>query len=109
MTFELADGNTATVDVEDGESILDAADDAGLDLRSGCRQGQCTSCTGKLVSGEVEYIEEPKAVTEDKREDGWVSLCIATPDGDCTVAKSDEVLVEAFPRVWQDLDVAGDD
>jgi hypothetical protein len=48
-------------------------------------------------------------VTEDKREEGWVSLCISRPIGDCTIAKSDEVLVEAFPRVWQNLDAAGDD
>lgn len=107
VVFELEDGRTERVEVKDGQTILEAADEAGLELRSGCRQGQCTSCTGKLLDGDVEYVETPKAVDDEKRAEGYVSLCISRPDGECRIAKHDGILVEAFPRVWQDLDVDG--
>ena len=42
-------------DVEPGETILEAAERADIDFPFRCRQGVCTSCVCKTVSGEVSY------------------------------------------------------
>lgn len=37
-------------------TLLDAADEAGVSLPSGCRVGQCESCEMQIVSGEVVHL-----------------------------------------------------
>ena len=104
VAIELEDGTVTDLQVPEGETILNAAEDAGYDLDFGCREGRCTTCTGRLLDGEVTYVEGPKAVDEEKRAEGYVSLCIATPDGDCRLEVGEHVRIEAFPTVWQHLD-----
>jgi len=108
VTFVEADGTEVTVTVGPDERLLDAARREDVDLRWGCTEGQCTSCTSRLLDGDIEWEEAPKAVDEGKRDEGYISLCITTPASDCTIEVGDDVLVEAFPRVWQNLDAAGD-
>lgn len=70
---------------EADESILDAALRHGHNLPYGCRNGACGACKGRLLEGEVRYAEEPMALTEEERADGWALLCVAVPGGDVTV------------------------
>src|SRR5690606_41433783 len=39
--------------VEAGQTVLDAALDAGVLLPYSCKSGSCSSCNGRVVSGEV--------------------------------------------------------
>ena len=41
--------------VEPSESVLDAALRQGIILPYGCRNGQCGSCIGEVLSGSVDY------------------------------------------------------
>ena len=59
------------------ESLLELAEDAGLDPEFICRAGICNSCKCGLVSGEVEYFEEPLHAPEA----GQVLICCARPKG----------------------------
>jgi ferredoxin len=103
-TVELVreDGSMDVIDeVPADETILSATDSTTIDMRYGCREGRCVSCTGKLLDGDVDYLEEPKALTDDRREDGFALLCVATPADDCRVRIGKSVLGEAFPTIWQ--------
>ena len=63
------------------ESILEAAEDAGLDLDYGCRMGNCTACQQPIQSGEVSY---PQGHTGEPDE-GHALLCCCVPEGDLKV------------------------
>lgn len=58
-------------------SLLDLAEAQGLRPEFGCRAGICSTCSARLLSGEVEYFEEPL----DPPPDGQVLLCCARPVG----------------------------
>ena len=62
-------------------SLLDFAEAQGLDPAFSCRAGICSSCSTRLVSGEVEYFEDPL----DDPEDGHILLCCSRPKGAITL------------------------
>lgn len=89
ITFEF-EGETHDLAVDEDESILDAGLDNGLDLPFSCRNGNCTTCTGKLLDGEVDQ-SDGMALDKDDREDGYVLLCSAYPHADCHVRAGEEI------------------
>jgi CDP-4-dehydro-6-deoxyglucose reductase len=64
--------------VESGETVLDAALRQGFAFPYGCRNGCCGACTGKVLSGEIDYREEePMALTDEEQREGKALFCIA--------------------------------
>ena len=45
------------MDVEEGETVLDAAFRQGIALMHGCKEGQCGSCKSRLMSGDIELLK----------------------------------------------------
>jgi ferredoxin len=69
-------------DAREDQTLLLAAEAAGLPLASSCRNGTCRTCMRHMLSGEVRYrIEWPGLLVEEKRE-GWVLPCVAHPAAD---------------------------
>ncbi len=65
-------------EVEAGESVLDAALRAGLNLPHSCKAGRCGSCRARLLSGRVSYpAGRPVALSEQEERDGQALLCQA--------------------------------
>ena len=64
------------------DSLLELAEENAIAVKSGCRAGSCGSCQTKLVSGEIEYQQQPDAEIEP----GHCLLCISTPKSDITLA-----------------------
>ncbi|MBZ9710338.1 2Fe-2S iron-sulfur cluster binding domain-containing protein [Mesorhizobium sp. ESP7-2] len=58
-------------------SLLDFAEDQGLEPEFSCRSGICGTCKSRLVSGDVVYFEEPL----DELRAGEVLLCCSRPSG----------------------------
>ena len=68
-----------------GLSLLEAAELAGLQPASSCRNGTCRACICQLSSGEVAYrIEWPGLSLEEKR-DGYILPCAAYPLSDVVI------------------------
>lgn len=49
-------GIDTVVEVEKGKSVLEAALDAGIELPYSCQIGNCNTCKGKLIAGELRMI-----------------------------------------------------
>lgn len=65
--------------VAPGETVLAAAQRAGVRLASGCQSGTCGSCRVRLRSGRVRYRFEPPALAAAEAGAGWALLCQAEP------------------------------
>jgi len=72
-------------EADPARTLLQSADDAGIELPSSCRNGTCRSCLCRIVEGAVRYrIEWPGLSAEEKTE-GWTLPCVAQPLGDLTL------------------------
>jgi propane monooxygenase reductase component len=64
------------MEVEEGETVLDAAFRQGISLMHGCKEGQCGSCKSKLVDGDIELLKYSTFALPDYESDtGHVLLC----------------------------------
>jgi CDP-4-dehydro-6-deoxyglucose reductase/ferredoxin-NAD(P)+ reductase (naphthalene dioxygenase ferredoxin-specific) len=73
--------------VEAGQTILDAALDAGVDYPFGCQSGNCGACKSRLLAGDVLLAPYSEfALTDDERAQGLILACRAEPQMDCQVA-----------------------
>lgn len=68
---------------DDGRSLLEQAESAGLTPESGCRMGICHTCTRRKTSGTVRNLVTG-AVSTAPDED--VQICVSVPVGDVDLA-----------------------
>jgi propane monooxygenase reductase component len=74
------------IEVEDGETILDAAFRNGVSLPHGCKVGQCSACRCNLLEGEVDLLKYSTfALSDGDREQGTILLCRSLPLEDLVV------------------------
>ncbi|AWB33523.1 CDP-6-deoxy-delta-3,4-glucoseen reductase [Orrella marina] len=70
----------------DDQSVLDAALAAGIVLPYSCRSGACSSCKGKVLSGEYDAGNAPEQVlSADELDAGFTLLCQAMPRSDMVI------------------------
>ncbi|WP_440766384.1 2Fe-2S iron-sulfur cluster-binding protein [Natronorubrum sp. DTA7] len=120
VTLEWLDGRTETIGVENGQTVLEAAQQAGIRLPYDCRTGTCITCVGRVLEAEdgaadaaegetgrsfdvataVDYRRSPRALSERERADGYVLLCIALPRIDCRIRVGPRVRAEVGDSPW---------
>lgn len=75
-----------TVDVEDGQTLLDAALRAGIYLPHACCHGLCATCKVVVTDGEVDHGEASNfALMDYEREEGRCLACCARPQSDVVI------------------------
>jgi ferredoxin-NADP reductase len=71
-----------TVQVAPEQSILDAADAAGISVLSSCREGTCGTCETPVLSGSVDHRDSVLTPAE-QATDSSMMICVSRAAGDC--------------------------
>ncbi len=87
MTYEVTiDPLGTTIDVAEGQTLLDAALRAGVYLPHACGHGLCGTCKVTIVAGDIDHgAASPFALMDMEREEGMCLACCATPLSDVTL------------------------
>jgi CDP-4-dehydro-6-deoxyglucose reductase len=104
--------------VEAGQTVLDAALAAGIVLPYSCRSGACSTCKGKVLSGEYDAGPYPAQIlAPEELASGYTLLCQARPSSDLQIESTEVRLasdiqirklpsrVQAIERVAPDVAV----
>ena len=76
----------ATIEVEDGQTLLDAALRQGIYIPHACGHGLCGTCKVQVSDGEVEHgAANPFALMEFERDEGKTLACCATLCSDAVI------------------------
>jgi ferredoxin-NADP reductase len=73
-----------TVPIPVDQTILEAADEAGVFIDNACRSGTCASCRVKLLAGSAN-MEVDDALTEQDKAEGYILACQAKVRGEVTI------------------------
>jgi len=77
-------------EINDGESVLDAAIRQGVNLPYGCRNGFCGKCKSVILDGEIQYPgKRPPGISESETNEGFALLCQCRASSDLTIASNE--------------------
>jgi len=68
------------------QTVLRAAEAAGIDLPSSCRNGTCRACICLLTAGRVRHIIEWPGLSAEEKVEGWFLPCVAEALDDIEIA-----------------------
>ncbi len=86
----IMDGDETTFELaSNGDAILDAALDAGVDVPFACKGAVCCTCKAKVMEGEVE-MDMNYALEDEEVEEGFILTCQSHPKSANVVVDYDE-------------------
>ncbi|MGB7415153.1 MAG: 2Fe-2S iron-sulfur cluster-binding protein [Thermosynechococcaceae cyanobacterium] len=69
--------------------ILKSAESQGFRLPFACRNGACTTCAVRVISGDLDQ-PEAMGLSEELQKQGYALLCVSYPRTDLVVETQDE-------------------
>ena len=89
------DGASHTFPCRADQTVLAAAEAAGVAVPSSCCSGVCTTCAARITEGSV-HQPDAMGVKAELQEQGYALLCVAFPRSDLKVlAGQEDALYEA--------------
>lgn len=85
----VVDGKSHEIALNQGENVLDAALNAGLDIPYSCKGGVCCTCRTKVLEGRTEMMKN-FTLTDEEVAQGFVLSCQACATTDKLVVSFDE-------------------
>ncbi|EFA73290.1 ferredoxin [Cylindrospermopsis raciborskii CENA303] len=82
-------GLSHMVQVPDDRYILHSAENNGVELPFSCRNGACTTCAVRVLSGEI-YQPEAIGLSPELRRQGYALLCVSYACSNLEVETQDE-------------------
>jgi CDP-4-dehydro-6-deoxyglucose reductase len=101
--------------VNEGDTLLAAALNAGFTLPYGCRNGACGACKGKVLAGDVDFgSHQDTALTPEDKAKGLALFCCATARSDLSievkeVGMAKDVPVKTLPCRVERMEKLADD
>jgi ferredoxin len=79
----------SSLEVPEDHYILQYAEKQGIRLPFSCRNGACTTCAVRVLSGEV-HQPEAMGLSPELKEKGYALLCVSYPRSELVVETQDE-------------------
>jgi phenol hydroxylase P5 protein len=92
MRYQVVVKPSGTIlEVEQGQTFLEAALDAGVEWPFGCTRGMCGTCKARLLVGEVDIGETSSfALFDDERAAGYILTCSSRPTSNVEITFGDD-------------------
>ncbi|MGB8698999.1 MAG: 2Fe-2S iron-sulfur cluster-binding protein [Thermosynechococcaceae cyanobacterium] len=78
-----------TVEVPANRYILESAEEQAVNLPFSCRNGACTACAVRVLSGDLDQ-PEAMGLSPHLQRQGYALLCVSYPRSDLRVETQDE-------------------
>jgi len=75
----------STVEADGATPILDAGEDAGVLMPSGCRMGICFGCVVPLTQGAVRDLRSGELITATEGDGVRIQTCVSAAAGPCSI------------------------
>ena len=74
------------MEIEESETVLEAAFRQGITLMHGCKEGQCAACKSFVIDGDIDLDKYSNfALNDSEREEGFTLLCRTHVYSDATI------------------------
>jgi ferredoxin len=87
--------------VPEGQPVLAAASQSGIEMPSSCRNGSCRTCMCQLVSGQVRYRIQWPGLLPEELAAGWILPCIAYPQSDLVLRRPSGPVASTTAPDWR--------